>query len=55
MHNRLAIDKDYRKHRFGRLLVESLHKWIADDAKAKSLPVEIECHSHLATINFYAK
>ncbi|KAJ6539672.1 hypothetical protein B0H19DRAFT_1180080 [Mycena capillaripes] len=53
--SRLTIDKDYRKHRFGRLLVERLHKWIQEDAKVKSRPAEVECHSHLATIEFYAK
>ncbi|KAJ6539671.1 acyl-CoA N-acyltransferase [Mycena capillaripes] len=53
--SRLAVDKNYRKHRFGRLLVESLHKWIQEDAKATSRPAEVECHSQLPAMAFYAK
>ncbi|KAJ7044665.1 hypothetical protein C8F04DRAFT_1350969 [Mycena alexandri] len=51
----LAVDKDYRKHRFGRLLVESLHKWIAEDAKMTHRPAEVEAHSQIPAMGFYAK
>ncbi|KAJ7129358.1 acyl-CoA N-acyltransferase [Mycena epipterygia] len=53
--SRLAVDKDYRKYRFGYLLVENLHRWIQDDAKATNRPAEIECHSQLPVVGFYAK
>ncbi|KAJ7631756.1 acyl-CoA N-acyltransferase, partial [Mycena rosella] len=49
--SRLAVDKAYRKHRLGRLLVEALHKWAAADAQAPA----IECHSQLPAMGFYAK
>ncbi|KAJ7037818.1 hypothetical protein C8F04DRAFT_1091635 [Mycena alexandri] len=51
---RLTIDKNYRKHRFGRLLVESLHKLILEDVKATSRPAEVECNSHIFTVDFYS-
>ncbi|KAJ7682471.1 acyl-CoA N-acyltransferase [Mycena polygramma] len=53
--SRLAVDKNYRKHRFGRLLVDALHKWIQDDAKATNRPAEVECHSQIPAMGFYAK
>ncbi|KAJ7087409.1 acyl-CoA N-acyltransferase [Mycena crocata] len=53
--SRLAVDKDYRTHRFGRLLVESLHKWMQEDAKASNVPAEMEAHSQLPVMGFYAK
>ncbi|KAF7352494.1 Glucosamine 6-phosphate N-acetyltransferase [Mycena venus] len=53
--SRMAVDKAYRKHRFGHLLVRSLHKWIQEDAKAANRPAEVECHSHVFTMGFYAK
>ncbi|KAJ7175338.1 acyl-CoA N-acyltransferase, partial [Mycena filopes] len=52
--SRLAIDKEYRKHRFGRRLVESLHEWVLEDAKAASRPAEVECNSHIFTMGFYS-
>ncbi|KAJ7774119.1 hypothetical protein B0H14DRAFT_3164667 [Mycena olivaceomarginata] len=42
--SRLAIDKEYRKHKFGGLLVENLHRWIQEDAKTTNRPAEVECH-----------
>jgi len=53
--SRLAVDKGYREHRFGRLLVERLNKWIEDDAKAANKPAEVECHAQLPVIQFYKK
>ncbi|KAJ6538501.1 acyl-CoA N-acyltransferase [Mycena vulgaris] len=53
--SRLAVDKEYRTHKFGRLLVESLHKWVAADSKASNRPAEIECHSQIPVMGFYAK
>ncbi|KAJ7490275.1 acyl-CoA N-acyltransferase [Mycena galericulata] len=53
--SRLAVDKNYREHRFGRLLVDSLNKWIQDDARASNQPAEIECHAQLPVIPFYKK
>jgi len=49
------VDKDYRQHRFGSLLVESLHNWAQADAKATGRPPEIECHSQIPAKGFYAK
>ncbi|CAK5262496.1 unnamed protein product [Mycena citricolor] len=53
--SRLVVDKDYRKHRFGRVLVEELHRWVQDDAKATQRPAVIECHSQIPAMGFYAK
>jgi len=53
--SRLAVDKDYRAHRFGRLLVDSLSKWVQDDARAAGKPAEIECHAQLPVMQFYKK
>ncbi|KAF8213860.1 acyl-CoA N-acyltransferase [Mycena galopus ATCC 62051] len=53
--SRLAVDKNYRKHKFGRLLVEKLHQWIQADAKAANRSAEVECHSQLPAMGFYAK
>ncbi|KAF7352503.1 Glucosamine 6-phosphate N-acetyltransferase [Mycena venus] len=53
--SRLAVDIDYRKHKFGRLLTEKLHKWIQEDAKATNRPAVVECHSQIPAMGFYAK
>ncbi|KAJ7639130.1 acyl-CoA N-acyltransferase [Roridomyces roridus] len=53
--SRLAVDKDYREHRFGRLLVESLNKWVEEHAKSTRLPAQVECHSQVPVIPFYRK
>ncbi|KAJ7498607.1 acyl-CoA N-acyltransferase [Mycena latifolia] len=54
--SRLAVHKAYRKYRLGRLLVESLHKWIQADAAASHRPsADIECYSHIPLMGFYAK
>ncbi|KAJ7774120.1 hypothetical protein B0H14DRAFT_3588965 [Mycena olivaceomarginata] len=53
--SRMAVDKAYRKHRFGHLLVAKLHQWVQADAKAANRPAEVECHSHVFTTGFYAK
>ncbi|KAJ7930094.1 acyl-CoA N-acyltransferase [Mycena leptocephala] len=53
--SRLAVDKSYRNHRFGRLLVERLHQWIQADAKTTNRPAEVECHSQIPAMGFYAK
>ncbi|KAJ7167520.1 hypothetical protein C8R46DRAFT_251630 [Mycena filopes] len=55
MERRLAVDKSYRKHRFGRLLVESLHEWIVEDASAAQRPAAVEAHSQIPAMGFYAK
>ncbi|KAJ2927882.1 hypothetical protein H1R20_g9201, partial [Candolleomyces eurysporus] len=51
---RLAILKEYRKYRFGRELVESLHEWVKAHA-LETNPVTIVCHSQLPVQGFYAK
>ncbi|KAK7062009.1 glucosamine 6-phosphate N-acetyltransferase [Favolaschia claudopus] len=53
--SRLAIDKDYRNFKFGRLLVDRLHEWVKADAKAMNRPPVIECHSQIPAMGFYAK
>ncbi|KAJ7752814.1 acyl-CoA N-acyltransferase [Mycena maculata] len=53
--SRLAVDKDYRKHRFGRVLVESLNEWVKAEAARLECAAEIECHAQLPVIPFYAK
>ncbi|KAJ7284074.1 acyl-CoA N-acyltransferase [Mycena rebaudengoi] len=56
--SRLAVAKDYRKYRLGRVLVDSLHKWIREDAARRGSDatfVEVECHSQLPVMAFYAK
>jgi GNAT superfamily N-acetyltransferase len=52
---RLAIDKEYRKHKFGGLLVEKLYRWIQEDAKTTNRPAEVECHSQIPAMGFYAR
>ncbi|KAJ7241945.1 hypothetical protein B0H12DRAFT_1023843 [Mycena haematopus] len=53
--SRLAVDINYRKHKFGRLLVERLHDWIREDAKSTNRLAEVECHSQIPAMGFYAK
>ncbi|KAJ7068581.1 acyl-CoA N-acyltransferase [Mycena amicta] len=53
--SRLAVEAGYRQHKLGRLLVESLHKWVVADAAETNRPAEIECHSQINVIPFYAK
>ncbi|KAF7374510.1 Glucosamine 6-phosphate N-acetyltransferase [Mycena sanguinolenta] len=53
--SRMAVDKGYRQHRFGRLLVARLHEWIQEHAKATNRPAEVECYSHIFTMGFYTK
>ncbi|KAJ7741098.1 hypothetical protein B0H16DRAFT_1728740 [Mycena metata] len=58
--NRYKLSRSIRlyvitKHRFGRLLVESLHKWIVEDAKTTHRPAEVEAHSQIPAMGFYAK
>ncbi|KAI0650526.1 acyl-CoA N-acyltransferase [Trametes meyenii] len=56
---RLAVLMDYRKYRFGRLLVESLHDYVKSDAKASSRgdadSVKVVSHSQLPVKGFYGK
>ncbi|KAJ2913281.1 hypothetical protein MD484_g7123, partial [Candolleomyces efflorescens] len=55
---RLAVLKEYRKYRFGRELVESMHEWVkahALETNADRRPVTIVCHSQLPVQGFYAK
>ncbi|KAJ6512853.1 acyl-CoA N-acyltransferase [Mycena sanguinolenta] len=53
--SRMAVDKAYRQHRFGRLLVARLHEWIKEHAKGTNKSAEVECYSHIFTMGFYAK
>ncbi|KAJ6515560.1 acyl-CoA N-acyltransferase [Mycena sanguinolenta] len=53
--SRLAVDKNYRTHKFGRLLVDKLHDWIREDAKRTNRLAEVECHSQIPVMKFYAK
>ncbi|KAJ7228340.1 acyl-CoA N-acyltransferase [Mycena pura] len=53
--SRLAVDRAYREHRFGRRLVEHLHDWVRADARATNRRAEIECHSQIPVMGFYAK
>ncbi|KAI0677329.1 acyl-CoA N-acyltransferase [Trametes maxima] len=56
---RLAVLKEYRKYRFGRLLVQSLHDYVKSDAKASGRgdadSVKIVSHSQLPVKGFYGK
>jgi len=54
---RLAVLKDYRKYKFGRALVLTLHEWVRQHAlQAGALgPVKLICHSQLPVKGFYAK
>ncbi|KAJ7094462.1 acyl-CoA N-acyltransferase [Mycena belliarum] len=53
--SRFAVEKAYRKYGLGRLLLDSLHEWVRQDAAAARRPAEVECHSQLSAIGFYAK
>ncbi|KAF6762221.1 acyl-CoA N-acyltransferase [Ephemerocybe angulata] len=56
---RLAVLKDYRKYRFGRLLVESLHGWVQTHASETNTTgaafAKVVCHSQLPVQAFYAR
>ncbi|KAI0375873.1 acyl-CoA N-acyltransferase [Pilatotrama ljubarskyi] len=56
---RLAVLKDYRQYRFGRLLVESLHDYVKSDARASGLggpdTVKVVAHSQIPVKGFYSK
>ncbi|KAF5333236.1 hypothetical protein D9611_002516 [Ephemerocybe angulata] len=56
---RLAVLKDYRKYRFGRLLVESLHGWVQNHASETNTTgaafAKVVCHSQLPVQGFYTK
>ncbi|KAI0642456.1 acyl-CoA N-acyltransferase [Trametes meyenii] len=56
---RLAVLKEYRKFRFGRLLVESLHDYVKFDAKTSSHEgsdsAQVVTHSQLPVKGFYSK
>ena len=56
---RLAVLKDYRKYRFGRALVQSLHDFVKADAKSAgsrvSDTVKVVCHSQIPVKGFYGK
>ncbi|KAI9000807.1 acyl-CoA N-acyltransferase [Trametes punicea] len=57
--SRLAVLKDYRKHRFGRALVQSLHDHVKADARASGLAgsdtVKVIAHSQIPVKEFYGK
>ena len=54
--SRLAVLKDYRKHRFGRELVDALHKWAVTDCQSRGeQSAKVVCHSQLPVKRFYAK
>ena len=56
---RLAVLKDYRKYRFGRALVQSLHDYVKADARASGLAgsgsVNVVAHSQIPVKEFYGK
>lgn len=59
---RLAVLKDYRKYRFGRALVLSLHDFVKADARAKTPPgsrvadtAKVVSHSQIPVKGFYGK
>jgi GNAT superfamily N-acetyltransferase len=54
----LVVLKEYRHFKFGRKLVEALHKWVLEEAsnsKDKASFVEIHSHAQLPVKGFYAK
>ncbi|KAG2013331.1 hypothetical protein CC2G_010253 [Coprinopsis cinerea AmutBmut pab1-1] len=55
--SRLAVLKDYRRHRFGHELVSALHAWLKQHALQIGHlgPVEVVCHSQIPVQGFYAK
>ncbi|KAJ4479237.1 acyl-CoA N-acyltransferase [Lentinula aciculospora] len=56
--SRLAVLKDYRQFRFGRELVEALHKWVQADARKSGQTagsVKVVCHSQIPVKGFYTK
>lgn len=55
--SRLAVLKEYRRHRFGRELVLSLHDWVKGQALQEGTleSVKIACHSQIPVKAFYAK
>lgn len=56
---RLAVLKDYRKYRFGKLLVETLHEWARNDALethgSEAKHATLVCHSQIPVQGFYSK
>lgn len=54
---RLAVLKDYRKYKFGRALVFTLHEWVRRHALETGAlgPAKIICHSQLPVKAFYSK
>ena len=57
--SRLAVLKDFRKYRFGRALVQSLHDFAKADAKASgsrvSETIKVIAHSQIPVKGFYGK
>lgn len=57
--SRLAVLKDYRKFRFGRALVLSLHDFVIADAKSSGSRVtdspKVIAHSQIPVKAFYGK
>ncbi|TFK43765.1 acyl-CoA N-acyltransferase [Crucibulum laeve] len=55
--SRLAVLKDYRRYRFGRELVLTLHDWVRQQAlqAGDAGPVKIVCHSQIPVKGFYAR
>ncbi|WVQ84096.1 hypothetical protein IAT38_006241 [Cryptococcus sp. DSM 104549] len=62
---RLALDKEYRKFGFGKVLVQGMEDWVAENAVKEKLGevveeegkrwLKIKCHSQLYVKPFYAK
>ncbi|KAH7916262.1 acyl-CoA N-acyltransferase [Hygrophoropsis aurantiaca] len=55
--SRLAVLKEYRHHRFGRVLVLALHEWVKEHAgQTGGLEIgKVVCHSQMPVKAFYAK
>lgn len=55
--SRLAVLKEYRRRRFGRELVMSLHDWVKGQAQQESIleSVQIVSHSQIPVKGFYTK
>lgn len=55
--SRLAVLKEYRRHRFGRELVLSLHDWVKGQAREKGTleSVKVVTHSQIPVKGFYTR
>lgn len=53
---RLCILADYRKHKFGRDLVERAHEWVREDMHSRGLTTARSfCNSQIPVKGFYSR